>query len=139
MTALAGMAASRRPNAWNGPRGLHGGFCQRVPAAPARLTPVLKTQGVTLQLGARKAEIANATERRDALDTFIKAEMANNGGDYDRAFAAVQKANPSTLFAAMKQQPGSAIWLKNKINRRKISHQSTQTKTTETKQQQIKP
>ena len=77
-------------------------------AALARLTPVLKTQGVTLQLGARKAEIANATERRDALDTLIKAEMAGNGRDYDRAFATVQKANPA-LFAAMKQPHSSAV------------------------------
>jgi len=76
-------------------------------AALARLTPVMKTRGLTLQFGARKAEIANATERRDALDTLVKAEMAANGGDYDRAFAAVQKANPA-LFAAMRQPVGAA-------------------------------
>jgi len=71
-------------------------------AALGRLVPALKTVAVTLQAGARKAEIANATERRDAVDTLVKAEMAANGGDYDRAFAAVQKANPA-LFSAMKQ------------------------------------
>ena len=63
---------------------------------------MLKTRALTLNLGARKAEIANATDRRDALDTLVKAEMANNGGDYDRAFATVQRANPA-LFSAMKQ------------------------------------
>ena len=73
-------------------------------AALERLAPVLKTRALTLHLGARKAEIANATERRDALDTLVKAEMAGNGGDYDRAFATVQKSNPA-LFSAMKQ-PG---------------------------------
>ncbi len=67
-----------------------------------RLAPALKTRALTLDCGARKAEIANAGERRDALETLLKAEMAVNGGDYDRAFATVQKANP-TLFAAMKQ------------------------------------
>jgi hypothetical protein len=71
-------------------------------AVLARLTPVLKTKALTQDFGARKAEIANTTERRDALDTLVKAEMAANGGDYDRAFATVQRANPA-LFAAMKQ------------------------------------
>ncbi|HXC98270.1 MAG TPA: phage protease [Verrucomicrobiae bacterium] len=71
-------------------------------AALSRLMPTLKTKALTLDFGARKAEIANAGERRDALETLIRTEMAGNGGDYDRAFAAVQKANPA-LFAAMKQ------------------------------------
>ncbi len=71
-------------------------------AALAQLAPTLKTRAFTLNLGARKAEIANATARRDALDTLVKTEMANNGGDYDRAFAVVQKSNPA-LFSAMKQ------------------------------------
>jgi hypothetical protein len=71
-------------------------------AALGRLVPALKTKALTLDFGARKAEIANAGERRDALETLIRTEMAGNGGDYDRAFAAVQKANPA-LFAAMKQ------------------------------------
>jgi hypothetical protein len=69
--------------------------------ALAQLPPALKTTALTMNFGARKAEIANAPDRRDALDTLIKAEMAVNGGDYDRAFATVQKANPA-LFAAMK-------------------------------------
>ena len=59
---------------------------------------------LTAGLGARKAEIANAGERRDTLENLLKAEMAANGGDYNRAFAAVQKANPA-LFAAMKHPP----------------------------------
>ncbi|HWF18584.1 MAG TPA: phage protease [Verrucomicrobiae bacterium] len=71
-------------------------------AALAQLAPTLKTTALTLNFGARKAEIANAPDRRDALDTLVKAEMAVNGGDYDRAFATVQKANPA-LFAAMKK------------------------------------
>jgi hypothetical protein len=71
-------------------------------AALAQLTPALKTRGLTVNLGVRKAEIAGAGERRDALETLLRAEMANNGGDYDRAFAAVQKSNPA-LFSAMKQ------------------------------------
>ena len=71
-------------------------------SALAELTPVLKTTALTQHLGSRKAEIANAGGRRDALDALLQAEMAKNGGDYDRAFAAVQKANPA-LFAAMKK------------------------------------
>lgn len=67
-----------------------------------QLPPVLKTRGVTLNLGPRKAEIANVSARRDVLDTLVKTEMTNNGGDYDRAFAIVQKSNPA-LFSAMKQ------------------------------------
>jgi hypothetical protein len=73
-------------------------------AALAQLAPVLKTRALTLNLGGRKAEIAGAGERRDALETLVRAEMANNGGHYDQAFAAVQNANPA-LFDAMKQ-PG---------------------------------
>lgn len=71
-------------------------------AALTRLTPSLKTKALTRDFGARKAEIANAGERRDALETLLKAELSANGGDYTRAFATVQKANPA-LFAAMKQ------------------------------------
>ena len=71
-------------------------------AALAQLAPALKTQAITQQLGGRKSEIANMGERRDALETLVKTEMAKNGGDYDRAFAVVQKANPA-LFSAMKQ------------------------------------
>ncbi len=71
-------------------------------AALAQLAPALKTKALTLQLGSRKAEIADMGERRDALEALVKTEMANNGGDYDRAFAVVQKANPA-LFSAMKQ------------------------------------
>ena len=71
-------------------------------SALAQLPPTLKTKPVTFQFGARKAEIANATDRREALDTLIRTELANHGGDYDRAFAAVQKSNPA-LFEAMRQ------------------------------------
>jgi hypothetical protein len=67
-----------------------------------KIAPALKTTALTLDFGARKAEIANAGERRDTLEALIRAEMSGNGGDYDRAFATVQKANPA-LFAAMKQ------------------------------------
>lgn len=70
--------------------------------ALGQLLPVLKTKAVTAQLGARKAEMANPGERRDALETLLRAELAANGGDYNRAFATVQKANPA-LFQAMKQ------------------------------------
>src|SRR5262249_44972995 len=45
----------------------------------AQLAPTLKTLALTLNSGARKAEIASATERRDALGTLLKAEMARNG------------------------------------------------------------
>jgi hypothetical protein len=71
-------------------------------AALGKLVPALKTTALTRDFGARKVEIANAGERRDALESLIRAEMTGNGGDYDRAFATVQKANPA-LFAAMKQ------------------------------------
>jgi Mu-like prophage I protein len=71
-------------------------------AALAQLAPTLKTIALTSSFGARKAEIANAPDRRDALDTLVKSEMAANGGDYDRAFAAVERTNPA-LFAAMKK------------------------------------
>jgi hypothetical protein len=63
---------------------------------------VLKTRALTAGLGQRKAELANISERRDAVDALVRAEMAVNGGDYNRAFIAVQKANPA-LFIAMKQ------------------------------------
>jgi hypothetical protein len=71
-------------------------------AALAQLPPALKTRALTQNLGVRKAEIANATTRRDTLHSLIKTEMSLNGGDYHRAFAAVQKSNPA-LFSAMKQ------------------------------------
>jgi hypothetical protein len=70
--------------------------------ALAQLPATLKTQPLTLHLGARKADIANVSDRRDTLDTLIKTEMTDRGLDYDRAFAAVQKSNPA-LFSAMKQ------------------------------------
>jgi hypothetical protein len=70
--------------------------------ALTQLPPTLKTRALTQNLGVRKAEIANATNRRDTLDTLIKTEMTLNGGDYTRAFATVQKSNPA-LFSAMKQ------------------------------------
>ena len=70
--------------------------------ALAALPPILKTHSLTLNLGARKAEIANATDRRETLDTLIKTEMSANALDYDHAFVVVQKNNPA-LFSAMKQ------------------------------------
>lgn len=68
----------------------------------AKRAPALKTRPVTAGLGQRKAEVANISERRDAVDALVRAEMAVNGGDYNCAFIAVQKANPA-LFVAMKQ------------------------------------
>ena len=62
------------------------------------MPPALKTTSLTPQsLGARKAEIANASERRDALDTLVKAEDDRRERRRldDRAFATVQKANPA--------------------------------------------
>jgi hypothetical protein len=90
---------------WNGR--LQSDFAN-ASAALAQLAPALKTAALTLNLGSRKAEIAGIGERRDALDTLVKTEMTANGGDYDRAFASVQKSNPA-LFSAMKQPAINSI------------------------------
>jgi hypothetical protein len=70
--------------------------------ALGKIAVTLKTVSLTEKSGGqRKVEIANAGQRRDAVDT-VKVEMAANGGNYDLAFAKVQKENPA-LFQAMQQ------------------------------------
>ncbi len=69
-------------------------------AALAELPRAVKTRSMTLTHGGRKTEIAGSVSRRQTLDALVRAEMTSNGGDYDKAFAAVQRANPA-LFDAM--------------------------------------
>jgi len=99
----AGRITAAQRSEWSGK--LEADFANAF-AALEKLAPALKTTALTQGLGARKAEIANAADRRDVLETLVRAEMSVNGGDYDRAFAAVQKSNPA-LFAAMKQPAAS--------------------------------
>ncbi len=72
-------------------------------AALARVAPRLKTVSlVEREGGQRKAELANAADRRDAIRTLVNAELALNGGHYDAAWEKVRQANPA-LFEAMIQ------------------------------------
>jgi hypothetical protein len=86
---------------WEGRLKVEAQFANEADAL-AKLPKVVKTASVTLDMGGRKVEIANAQERQEAVTRLVNAEMATNGGDYNRAYATVQKANPA-LFAAMKQ------------------------------------
>jgi phage I-like protein len=69
-------------------------------AALAEMTPAIKTLALTAHHSGRRTEVASSVGRRSTLDALVKAEMGANGGDYDAAFAAVQRANPA-LFDAM--------------------------------------
>lgn len=71
-------------------------------AALDKLAKKVKTESQTLDMGGRKVEIANAADRRDALNSFIAEEMGRNGNDRDKAFATAQKKFPQ-LFDAMAQ------------------------------------
>lgn len=73
--------------------------------ALGKLTPAVKTTAATAGLGARKAEIANAQERREKVTELVNEAM-KTGLDYDAAFKKVQREHKE-LFAAM-QQPASA-------------------------------
>ena len=70
--------------------------------AITKLTPKVKTIGVTDRTGERKVEIANASQRADTVRDLVNTEMQANGGDYDAAFSKVRKNNPA-LFEAMAQ------------------------------------
>ncbi len=68
----------------------------------AKLKPKIKTQSVTLDMGGRKVEIANAAERQATVTELVAKEQKDNSLSYDAAYARVQTAYPQ-LFAAMKQ------------------------------------
>ena len=72
--ALAAFTASplaQRPEVVRG-ASFEDGISANESAALAQLSPTLKTRGITVNHGGRKAEMANASERRDALDVLIK-------------------------------------------------------------------
>jgi hypothetical protein len=71
-------------------------------AALQALATAIKTQSLTMEMGGRKVEIANASGRRHTVASLVKTEMETARCDYDTAFARVQKTNPA-LFEAMKQ------------------------------------
>jgi hypothetical protein len=63
---------------------------------------VIKTRPVTGNLGDQSQQhIANETARREKVDELVNEEMGKNGGDYDKAFAKVQRHHKE-LFGAMK-------------------------------------
>jgi hypothetical protein len=93
------ITAAEQPQ-WETRLGNEASFANEA-AAIAALPKKMKTEAVTLQMGDRKVEIANSVDRREALHKLVTAEMSANGGDYDRAYASVQKSHPA-LFAAMK-------------------------------------
>ncbi len=78
--------------------------------ALGKLGPALKTVSILGNAGgtsastveSRKVEIANASNRRDAVNELLRAEMERNGGNYDAAFATVRRNHPA-LFEAMRQ------------------------------------
>ena len=97
----AGQITPAQRNDWAAKLGVEAHFANEL-AALRRNAPVLKTRALTLDMGGRKIEIANAASRQDAVQNLVRAEMAEHGGGYDRAFATVRKAHPA-LFEAMQQ------------------------------------
>lgn len=71
-------------------------------AAIVALKPTVKTESATLQIGNRQVSIANAAERREVVNGLVEEEMKTNGGNYDRAYASVQRKH-SALFDVMKK------------------------------------
>ncbi len=71
-------------------------------AALARLPKSIKTASILDGAGQRKIEIANASQRSEALQMLVKLEMDRAHCDYHTAFARVREANPA-LFAEMKE------------------------------------
>lgn len=71
--------------------------------ALGKLAKKVKTGSAALEtVEARKVDIANAQARRDAVNELVEDEMKRNGGDYDKAFAKIQRTH-AALFEAMKQ------------------------------------
>ncbi len=70
--------------------------------ALVQLPPRLKTTPREISVGARKVSIANAADRQALVRELVSNLMKERNLDYDEAYAAVEKANP-TLFEAMKQ------------------------------------
>lgn len=94
------ITAAERPQ-WETRLGNEASFTNETEAL-GKLEKKVKTNSITLEMGGRKVEIANAQDRKDAVDKLVKAEMAVNGNDYGKAYSTVQRLNPA-LFAAMKQ------------------------------------
>ena len=97
----AGQITPAQRGDWAVKLGVEAQFANEL-VALRRNAPVLKTRALTLDMGGRKIEIANAASRQEAVQNLVRAEMAEHGGGYDRAFAAVRKAHPA-LFEAMQQ------------------------------------
>ena len=100
--AAGRITAAQRPE-WASRLGVEAEFTNEMEAL-RKVGPALKTRGITVEMGSRKVEIANAADRHEAVQSLVRAELANHGGNYDQAFAAVRRAHPA-LFEAM-QQPG---------------------------------
>ena len=94
------ITAAQRPD-WQRRLGQDATFANEA-AALARLTPVLKTQSLLTGAGDRKFEIANASQRAEAVQALVKLEMERSQCDYSTAFARVQRDHPA-LFDAMRQ------------------------------------
>lgn len=71
-------------------------------AAIGKLAVKVKTTTITDDKGDRKVEIANASQRTETVTTLVNLEMARSKCSYDKAYAAVKRANPA-IFEAMKQ------------------------------------
>jgi hypothetical protein len=93
------ITAAQRPD-WATKLAVEANFANESEAL-GKLQKTMQTESKTLQMGDRKVSIANASDRRDALQTLVKTEMETGKVDYDTAFARVQKNNPA-LFEAMK-------------------------------------
>ena len=105
MAIGAGQITPAQRGDWAAKLGVEAQFANEL-AALRKNAPVLKTRALTLDMGGRKVEIANAASRQEAVQNLVRAEMAKHGGGYDRAFAAVRKAHPA-LFEAMKEPVSS--------------------------------
>ena len=102
--ATGRITAAQRPD-WAARLAVEANFANELDVLE-KAAPVLKTRGLTADMGSRKVEIANAADRHEAVQNLLRAELPKHAGNYDRAFAAVRKANPA-LFEAM-QQPAVA-------------------------------
>jgi lipoate synthase len=103
----AGQITPAQRSDWAAKLGVEAQFANALEALRNH-APVLKTRALTLDMGGRKMEIANAASRQEAVQNLVRAEMVEHGAGYDRAFAAVRKAHPA-LFEAMRQPEGVPI------------------------------
>jgi hypothetical protein len=94
------ITAAERPQ-WETRLGNEATFANEAEAL-GKLEKKMKTASITLQMGERKIDISNESQRQEVLGDLIAAEMKTAGVTYDQAYARVQKSSPA-LFAAMKQ------------------------------------